>query len=111
MPIPLLQTDQVMCAHGGKLVLVSSIPTAQILGMPMMTDTDVKMATIAGCPFNIAGAPKPCLKVVDTGQMGIKDSDCGNGLLADATQVSTAMTDNGVPLMLAGSPLAQPICQ
>lgn len=115
MPIPLLQTDNVLCSHGGKVVIVSSMPPAQVLGMPIVTDTDVKMAPIVGCPHTIPGTnppiPKPCLKVVDTGKIGIPDSTCPNGLMADATQVSTGKTDNGVPLQLAGSPLAQPVCQ
>lgn len=114
MPVPLLVADQVMCSHGGKVVLTSSVPTAQILGMPLVTDTDVKASPIVGCPYVIPGTtppiPKPCLKVVDTGQLGIKDATCPNGLMADATKVSTAKTDNGVPLTLAGKPLAQPVC-
>ena len=60
MPGPLVQLGAtMMCPHGGQ---ITDVPTnARVLasGMPLATASDT--FPIAGCPFNVAGAPQPCL--------------------------------------------------
>ena len=49
----------VMCAHGGQAMPTSPNPRVLVSGQPIVT-----MAapyTIAGCPFNVSGAPMPCV--------------------------------------------------
>ena len=71
-----------MCPHGGQAVVVPSNPTVQIAGSPVLVMSDV--FTIAGCPFNISGAPAPCVNIQWT-----------------APAVST--TVNNTPVLLATS--------
>lgn len=76
MPAPILTAAAtVMCPHGGQAKFVPSNPQMTIAGSPVILATDV--TTIVGCPFNISGAPAPCLTIqwtnpaVQTSVMGI----------------------------------------
>ena len=83
MAAPVLtQAARIMCPHGGQAVVVPQNPTIQIAGSPVLVQTDV--FTIAGCTFNISGAPAPCLNVTWT-----------------AAAVSTSV--NNIPVLLASS--------
>lgn len=50
-----------MCPHGGQASVVPSNVTVKVGGNFALVQTDV--FTIAGCPFNISGAPAPCLMI------------------------------------------------
>jgi len=50
-----------MCPHGGQVVTISSNTRVMVNGMPAATMTDT--FTVAGCVFNISGAPHPCVLV------------------------------------------------
>ena len=60
MPALLTVASTMMCPHGGT---VTAIPgqTKAAAGAPILRGTDTFL--IAGCPFNIAGVPNPCLTV------------------------------------------------
>src|SRR6266545_8377078 len=62
MAAPILtQAARIMCLHGGQATVVPQNMTVQIMGSPVLVLTDVFM--IIGCPFNIAGAPAPCVNM------------------------------------------------
>lgn len=61
MASPLLTTaSSLQCPHGGTVSIAST-------NMNAMADAALALATdnfiIAGCPFQISGAPHPCVKV------------------------------------------------
>lgn len=60
MPALLTAASTMMCPHGG---VVTAIPsqTSASAGDPILLGSDTFM--VAGCPFNIAGVPNPCLTV------------------------------------------------
>jgi hypothetical protein len=87
MPGPLLHLGAtVQCAHGGQAMPTS--PDAQVLvgGQPIVTQPSPY--TVAGCPFNVSGAPVPCVT-------------------AQWTTAATRITSNGMPVLLMDS---QAVC-
>jgi uncharacterized Zn-binding protein involved in type VI secretion len=50
-----------ICPHGGQIAVIPSAPRVLVSGQPAATMAD--MAVIAGCAFNVSGAPQPCLRV------------------------------------------------
>jgi hypothetical protein len=52
---------QVICPHGGQGVATPSQQKVLLGGSPALVATD--QVTIAGCSFNVSGAPSPCLTV------------------------------------------------
>ena len=83
MAAPILtQAARIMCPHGGQAVAVPQNPTTLIAGSPVLVVSDV--FTIAGCTFNISGAPAPCVSIQWT-----------------APAIST--TANGTPVLLGTS--------
>jgi hypothetical protein len=50
-----------MCPHAGQVTTISSNTRVLVSGQPVGTLADTYL--IAGCAFNLAGAPHPCLKV------------------------------------------------
>ena len=62
MAAPILtQAARIMCPHGGQATVVPQNMMVQVMGSPVLVMTDV--FPIAGCVFNIAGAPAPCVIV------------------------------------------------
>lgn len=62
MPGPLFHVGATaMCPHGGPVTTIPSAPRVLVNGMPVATMGDTYL--IAGCAFNIAGAPHPCVRV------------------------------------------------
>lgn len=62
MPGPLFHTGAVaMCPHGGPVMTISSNARVLVSGMPVATMADQFL--VAGCVFNVAGVPTPCLRV------------------------------------------------
>ncbi len=49
----------VTCAHMGQAQPTAPNPRVLVSGMPVTTQTAPYV--IAGCPFNVAGAPSPCV--------------------------------------------------
>lgn len=50
-----------ICPHGGQVTTISTNTRVLVNSMPAATMTDTFM--IAGCVFNISGAPHPCVLV------------------------------------------------
>jgi hypothetical protein len=60
MPALLTVASVLMCPHGG-LVTVSPASTRATAGSPIICGSDTFI--VAGCAFNIAGVPSPCVSV------------------------------------------------
>ncbi len=83
MPAPILTASAtITCPHGGVCTPIASNPTFLVGGRPVLTAADTFL--IAGCTFNVSGAPAPCLSVEWT-----------------ASALSTLV--HGVPVLLATS--------
>jgi hypothetical protein len=80
------QGATVQCAHGG--VAQPSAPNPKVLLNGQPVTTQPVPYTVAGCPFNIAGGPSPCVT-------------------AQWTTASTKILANGQPVLLLDS---QAIC-
>ena len=116
MPNPLLESDNIECAHKGKILLQSS--TKDIMCVQDSSNNDAGMislndlanTTIVGCTNNIAGVPSPCTKLVN-----IPTSICSTLLEIDNQKIIIAqaifqvLTDKGSPLILQGEPKAKDI--
>jgi hypothetical protein len=61
MPPLLNASSTVQCAHGGVFPVVPRGLTPIIGGAPALTVNDFPGLPAAGCVFNIAGAPAPCI--------------------------------------------------
>jgi hypothetical protein len=53
------QGATVMCAHAGQAQPTAPNPRVRVSGQPVVTQP--APFTVAGCPFNISGAPSPCV--------------------------------------------------
>ncbi len=49
------------CPHGGQAKTIPATPRALASGLPVATMADQTL--VAGCAFNVAGAPSPCVRV------------------------------------------------
>lgn len=49
----------VLCAHAGQAQATSPNPRVKVGGQPVVTQA--APYTVAGCPFNVSGAPSPCV--------------------------------------------------
>ena len=76
----------VLCAHGGQAQPTAPNPKVTVLGQPIVTMPPPY--TIAGCAFNVSGAPSPCVT-------------------ASWITAATRVTSNGQPVLLLDS---QAIC-
>jgi len=79
-----------MCSHAGQVQTISSNTRVLVSGMPVATVSD--QFVVAGCPFMVASAPHPCVKVqwltpatrvLINGQPAILQSSTGLGLAPD----------------------------
>ena len=62
MPGPLFHVGAgAICPHGGAVTTISANARVLMSGMPVATLGDTYL--VAGCVFNVSGAPHPCLKV------------------------------------------------
>lgn len=60
MPGPLLHVGAtLLCAHGGNASPTAPNPRVMVSGQP--TVTLAAPYVVAGCPFNVSGAPSPCV--------------------------------------------------
>jgi hypothetical protein len=76
----------VMCAHGGQAMPTSPNPRVLVGGQPIVMQP--ASFIVAGCAFNVSGAPSPCLT-------------------ATWVTAATRVTSNGMPVLLLDS---QAIC-
>jgi hypothetical protein len=53
------QGATVLCAHAGQAQPTSPNPRVKVDGQPMVTQAAPH--TVAGCAFNVSGAPSPCV--------------------------------------------------
>jgi hypothetical protein len=51
----------ITCPHGGRVTVAPRATRVALGGKPPLLADDP--AVIAGCPFNVSGAPSPCLSV------------------------------------------------
>ncbi len=77
----------VQCAHAGQAQPTVTNPRVTVSGQPIVTQPNPY--TIAGCPFNISGAPSPCIT-------------------AQWVSAATRVISNGMPVLLMDS---QAICK
>jgi len=75
-----------MCAHAGQAQPTSPNPRVLVGGQPIVTQPAPYV--VAGCPFNVAGAPSPCVT-------------------AQWVTAATRVLSNGMPVLLMDS---QAIC-
>jgi hypothetical protein len=60
MPALLTAASTLMCPHGGTVIATPS-STRAAAGSPILRGSDT--FTIAGCTFQVSGAPNPCVSV------------------------------------------------
>lgn len=85
----------VLCAHSGQAQPTSPIPRVTVMGQPIVVQTAPYI--IAGCPFNVSGAPSPCVMATwTTGATRI--SSFGQPVLLLDSQATC--TPNGTPLLI-----------
>lgn len=83
----------VMCAHSGQSQPSAPNLRVRVGGQPVVTQTT--LYTVAGCPFNISGAPSPCV----TAQWVTAATRVRVGGVPVLLQDSQAIcTPNGTPL-------------
>jgi hypothetical protein len=85
-----------MCAHGGQAQ--PTAPNARVLVSGQPTTTMPAPYAVAGCAFNVSGAPSPCVTAT---WMTAATRVTSNGqplLLLDSQAICTP---NGTPLMIA----------
>ena len=96
MPGPLLHVGAtVMCAHGGQAQPTVPNPRVLVSGQPIVTQP--APYAVAGCPFNVLGAPVPCVTAQwVTGATRVM-SNGAPVLLFDSQAICVP---NGTPLMI-----------
>jgi hypothetical protein len=60
MPALLTAASTMMCPHGGTIVATPG-STRAAAGAPILRSSDTFV--VAGCAFNVAGVPSPCVSV------------------------------------------------
>ncbi|MBE9571500.1 MAG: hypothetical protein IMF11_12800 [Proteobacteria bacterium] len=97
MPGPLLHVGAtVMCAHGGQAQPTAPNPRVLVSGQPIVTQP--APYAIAGCPFNVSGAPVPCVTAQWVSGATRVMSNGAPVLLLDSQAICTP---NGTPLIIA----------
>ena len=76
----------VQCAHAGQALPTVTNPRVLVSGQPIVTQP--ALYTVTGCPFNISGAPSPCVT-------------------AQWITAATRILSNGMPVLLMDS---QAVC-
>jgi len=83
----------VLCTHGGQAQPTTPNPRVRVGGQPVVTQ--VAPYTVAGCPFNVSGAPVPCVTAQwVTGALRVRAG--GQPLLLQDSQAICA--PNGTPV-------------
>jgi hypothetical protein len=83
----------VLCAHAGQAQPTSPNPRVKVGGQPVVTQA--APYTVAGCPFNVSGAPVPCVTAQwVTGALRVR----AGGLPVLLQDSQAICTPNGTPL-------------
>jgi hypothetical protein len=61
MPLAVQVGATVICPHGGQVSVIPTNVRVTAGGQPLTVLADTFL--VAGCPFNVGGAPQPCVKV------------------------------------------------
>lgn len=89
------QGATVMCAHAGQAQPTAPNPRVRVGGQPVVTQPAPFI--VAGCPFNIAGGPSPCVTAQwVTGALRVRAG--GLPVLLQDSQAICA--PNGTPLTI-----------
>lgn len=96
MPGPLLTAGSViLCSHGGSAQATAPNPRVMLSGQPVVTQAAPHM--VAGCVFNVSGAPSPCITATWTvGAVRVLAS--GIPVLLQTSQAICA--PNGTPVII-----------
>ncbi len=86
----------VLCAHGGQAQATAPNPRVTVSGQP--TVTQPAPFAVAGCPFNVSGAPSPCV-TASWVTAAVRITSNGQPVLLLDSQAICA--PNGTPLMIA----------
>jgi hypothetical protein len=86
----------VMCAHGGQAQATVPNPRVLVSGQPTVTMPGPYV--VAGCPFNVSGAPVPCV-TVQWVTSAVRVMSNGMPLLLIDSQA--ICVPNGTPLIIA----------
>jgi uncharacterized Zn-binding protein involved in type VI secretion len=99
MPGPLVHLGgTVICAHGGQAVPAAPNPRVLVSGQPIAVMTSPHL--IAGCPFNVSGAPVPCV----TGQWVLGATRVlSSGAPVILMDSQAICTPNGTPLFVVST--------
>jgi hypothetical protein len=85
----------VLCAHAGQAQPTSPNPRVLVSGQP--TVLQPSPYAIAGCPFNVSGAPVPCVTAQwVTGSLRVTS----NGMPVLLLDSQAVCAPNGTPLMI-----------
>jgi uncharacterized Zn-binding protein involved in type VI secretion len=88
----------VLCVHGGQAMPTSPNPRVLVSGQPVATQP--APYSIAGCPFNVSGAPSPCI----TGQwLTAATRVLVGGMPVILFDSQAICTPNGTPLMITST--------
>jgi len=90
------QGATVLCAHAGQAQPTSPNPRVKVDGQPMVTQAAPH--TVAGCAFNVSGAPSPCVTATWT-TAATRVRAGGQPVLLQDSQAICA--PNGTPLNIA----------
>lgn len=87
------QGATVLCTHGGQAQPTAPNPRVRVGGQ--MIVTQAAPHTVAGCPFNVSGAPSPCI----TAQWTVAATRVRAGMQPVSLQDSQAIcVPNGTPV-------------
>jgi hypothetical protein len=93
---------QLLCPHGGQISTVSSNLRVLVSGQAVATMADLSL--VAGCAFNVSGAPQPCIKVQWLGPAARVMVGGQPALLQTSPGLceSPAQVPQGPPVLVAG---------
>jgi hypothetical protein len=96
MPLLVTTNATILCAHGGRVVLTPKQTTVTAGGAPILRETDLIGAPIAGCAQPPSPGSKPCTTVVSVIPGTGTSTTAFVGGLPAHTQTLSGVTD-GVP--------------
>ena len=89
------QGATVMCLHGGQAQATAPNPRVKVMGQPIVMQAAPH--AVAGCAFNVSGAPVPCVTAQwITGALRVK----ANGLPVLLQDSQAVCVPNGTGVMI-----------
>lgn len=102
---PLVESDTLMCPHGGKVKLQSKKGKNLLSGGDkLILKSDLLGAPITGCTFNVAGVPQPCLQVASILPSALSIKDFNDDKAVIQQFASMIFTDKFWPLTCVPKP-------